>query len=59
MICINVSCKKETKSRMPQQYTIEQLYNNVDIYGADFNQDETKILIGTNKSGIYLSLIHI
>lgn len=53
MICINVSCKKETKSRMPQQYTIEQLYNNVDIYGADFNQDETKILIGTNKSGIY------
>ena len=53
MVCINVSCKKETKSRMPQQYTIEQLYNNVDIYGADFNQDETKILIGTNKSGIY------
>ncbi|MBP6539581.1 MAG: S9 family peptidase, partial [Saprospiraceae bacterium] len=53
MICINVSCKKETKSRMPQQYTIEQLYDNVDIYGADFNQDETKILIGTNKSGIY------
>jgi dipeptidyl aminopeptidase/acylaminoacyl peptidase len=38
---------------MPQQYTIEQLYDNVDIYGADFNQDETKILIGTNKSGIY------
>lgn len=53
MVCINVSCKKETKSRMPQQYTIEQLYDNVDIYGADFNQDETKILIGTNKSGIY------
>ncbi|MBP9197345.1 MAG: S9 family peptidase [Saprospiraceae bacterium] len=53
MVCINVSCKKETKSRMPQQYSIEQLYNNVDIYGADFNQDETKILIGTNKSGIY------
>lgn len=53
MVCINVSCKKETESRMPQQYTIEQLYDNVDIYGADFNQDETKILIGTNKSGIY------
>ncbi len=24
-----------------------------DIYGSDFNQDDTKILIGTNKSGIY------
>jgi dipeptidyl aminopeptidase/acylaminoacyl peptidase len=53
IICINLSCKKETKSRIPQQYTIEQLYDNVDMYGADFNQDETKILIGTNKSGIY------
>lgn len=53
MIGIHISCKKETETRMPQQYTIEQLYNNVDIYGSDFNQDETKILIGTNKSGIY------
>jgi len=53
MICIHISCKKESQSRMPQQYTIEQLYDNVDIYGSDFNQDETKILIGTNKSGIY------
>ncbi len=53
MICIQISCKKESESRMPQQYTIEQLYDNVDIYSSDFNQDETKILIGTNKSGIY------
>ncbi len=54
MYIISVSsCKQETKGRIPQQYTIEQLYNNVDIYGSDFNLDETKILIGTNKSGIY------
>ncbi len=48
-----LSCKKASEVRMPQQYTIEQLYDNVDIYGSDFNKDETKILIGTNKSGIY------
>ena len=48
-----MSCKKNTPARIPQQYTIDQLYNNIDIYGSDFNQDETKILIGTNKSGIY------
>ncbi|MBL0099637.1 MAG: hypothetical protein IPP49_05905 [Saprospiraceae bacterium] len=48
----HISCKK-TESRIPQQYTMKQLYDNVDIYGSDFNQDETKILIGTNKTGIY------
>ena len=32
---------------------IEQLYDNKDIYGSDFNEDESKILIGTNMTGIY------
>lgn len=48
-----IACKKEEKVVVPMEYTIEQLYNTVDIFGADFNADETKVLIGTNKSGIY------
>ncbi|MGB4959847.1 MAG: S9 family peptidase, partial [Saprospiraceae bacterium] len=48
-----ISCNKEPKSFEPKNYSIEQLYDNIDIYGVDFNADESKILIGTNKSGIY------
>jgi len=56
-LCILTSCKqpeqKATTARMPKQYTIEQLYNNQSVEGADFNADETKILENNNNTGIF------
>jgi dipeptidyl aminopeptidase/acylaminoacyl peptidase len=48
------SCiRKSDKTRIPKQYSIEQLYENLSVYGSGFNADETKILIGSNSTGIY------
>ncbi len=35
------------------QYTIDQFYKNVSISFSDFSQDETKILVSSNETGIY------
>ena len=47
------SCSTKQKSRMPKQFTIEQLYNNLSVGAAGFNADETKILVDNNSTGIY------
>ncbi len=47
------SCSTKEKARMPKQFTIEQLYNNLSIGAAGFNADETKILVDNNSTGIY------
>lgn len=48
------SCiQRSEKTRIPKQYSIEQLYENLAVYGSGFNADETKILIGSNSTGIY------
>jgi len=54
LLLIFVSCnqKSETK-RIPKQYSIEQLYENLAVYGSGFNADESKILTGSNSTGIY------
>src|ERR1035438_8955863 len=47
-------CKTGTKENTPvKQYTIEQLYDNKNISGVAFNNDESKILVDANVSGIY------
>lgn len=49
-----LSCNQEKdQSRMPKQYTAEQLRNNISVFTAGFNSDDSKILIGSNQSGIY------
>ena len=58
LLCMLVSCNQaETKTavvaaHIPKQYSIEQLYNNQAVAGADFNDDETKILTHNNSTGI-------
>ena len=47
------SCSNKEKARMPKQFTIEQLYNNLSVGAAGFNADETKILVDNNSTGIY------
>ena len=49
-----IGCKqKEEKPREVTQYTIEQFYQTEGIAGSAFNSDETKILISSNRSGIF------
>ena len=42
-----------TKSRKPKQYTVEQFMATINIGGASFSPDETKILFSSNETGIY------
>ena len=54
VFCLFSSCKQaEEKSRMPKQFAIEDLYNNVSAAAADFSQAEDKILVNNNSTGIF------
>lgn len=47
------ACSNSDKPTAVKSYSIEQLYNNKDIYGAGFNADETKVLVADNSTGIF------
>nr|WP_315179917.1 alpha/beta fold hydrolase [uncultured Flavobacterium sp.] len=56
LIMILSSCKDEKKkeeARLPEQYDLEDFYNTKSISASGFNNDETKILINNNTTGIY------
>ncbi|WP_298898737.1 prolyl oligopeptidase family serine peptidase [uncultured Psychroserpens sp.] len=60
-LCIAVlffSCKEDTKDkaiaeREIQQYTIEQFMDNEAVGGGSFSADNSKLLVSSNRSGIY------
>ena len=43
--------KQETKNI--EQYSIEQFYKNKKVYGGSFNNDEAKLLVSSNETGIF------
>lgn len=45
-----ISCNKKAEI---SEYTIDQFYKNIQIGGGNFNSDETKLLVSSNKSGIW------
>jgi dipeptidyl aminopeptidase/acylaminoacyl peptidase len=49
-----ISCKKDDTqaARMPKEFNIEDLYDTKSVYGADFNKDETKVLMNSDVTGI-------
>lgn len=53
------SCKEDTKRAVPdiastlKTYTIEQMMDNESISGGSFSPDNTKLLVSSNRSGIY------
>lgn len=48
------SCsQKEQKARIPQQFSAEQLRNNISVDAASFNKDDSKILFSDNRTGIF------
>ncbi|MFV8337920.1 alpha/beta fold hydrolase [Flavobacterium sp. LB3P21] len=56
LIMVFSSCKDEKKkeeARLPGQYDLEDFYNTKSISASGFNNDETKILINNNTTGIY------
>jgi len=46
-----ISCSEKPKE--VKQYTIDQFYKSTRIIGGAFNSDETKLLISSNKTGIF------
>lgn len=53
-----VSCKEETKNettkeREIQNYTINQFMDNESVSGGSFSSDNSKLLVSSNRSGIY------
>ena len=53
LLLAGCSQEKAPEARMPKQYSIEQLYNNLAIGAAGFNADETKVLVNNNSTGIF------
>ena len=58
-ILLLVSCKnkdelqQKDKAENVQQYTIEQFMNNEAVSGGSFSSDNSKLLISSNRSGIF------
>jgi dipeptidyl aminopeptidase/acylaminoacyl peptidase len=51
--CGQQETAKVAAARTLKTYSIEQLYNNQSVAGADFNADETAVLAQNNLSGIF------
>lgn len=43
----------KAKGHDVKQYTIEQFYKNMSIYGGSFSPDESKLLVTSNETGIF------
>ena len=58
-IALILGCKEEPKETAPniadtmKTYTIEQMMDNEAIGGGSFSPDKSKMLISSNRSGIY------
>lgn len=54
-----LSCKNNTEKEIKEtpkqitEYSIEQFYKNINVSGGTFNNDETKLLVSSNETGIY------
>ncbi|MCI0472803.1 MAG: S9 family peptidase, partial [Ignavibacteria bacterium] len=44
---------QQKQTRIPKTYMVEQFYDNLSVYGAGFNADESKILVHQNSTGIF------
>ena len=53
--CKQSESKNEEKFKTKEiaQYSIEQFYKNKSVYGGVFNNNETKLLVSSNESGIF------
>ncbi len=54
-LAILIACASPEVKEESKQYTIEQFYKNINIFGGSFSSDESKLLITSNESGVYNS----
>ena len=54
-VMLLISCSKETKivQKKIKQYSIQQFMDNESVFGGSFSPDNSKLLVSSNKSGIY------
>ena len=50
LLLLSCGCSNQKEVK---QYSVGQFYKNLSIRGGSFSQDETKVLISSNESGIY------
>ena len=48
-----VSCQTPETEKPPKQYTIQQFMDVKNIFSAGFSPDESKLLLGSNETGIF------
>ena len=59
LVFLLISCSKNSDEKAPKppkeitQYSIEQFYKNESIGGGSFSNDESKLIVSSNISGIY------
>lgn len=59
ILALAVSCGKPASEKTPEppkeitQYSIEQFYKNESVTGGSFSNDETRLIVSSNKTGIY------
>lgn len=51
--CKNVKTDKDVASHNVREYTIEQFMDNENVSGGGFSADNSKIVVSSNRSGIY------
>lgn len=52
VIILIAACSGE-KKYTPKQYSIEEFYKNFRIFGGSFSEDESKLLVTSDESGIF------
>lgn len=52
VLLVMAACTR-TEKKTHEQYTIEQFYQNTKIGGGAFSEDESKLLVSSNESGIF------
>jgi len=53
VLVLAIACTQTEQKKAPEKYTIEQFYKNTRIGGGVFSEDETKLLVSSNESGIF------
>lgn len=57
LLCVVIlfltSCQPDTEEEVVDAYTIEQFLNNESVFGGSFSPDNSKLVLTSNKSGIY------
>lgn len=52
LLFIGLSTSAQDSIFQPKEYTIEQFYDNTRVFGGVFSEDEDKLLVSSDKSGI-------